>query len=420
MIFNKSLNYSILALPLSFVGLPIYINVTDYYIRYFQVNIALLAGIILLVRLVDAFQEPLLGLFSDYLQRKKISHQKIIYFSSIFLAFSFFALFNPPEFLSKSLILLWIALSMLFTYSFYNLALVNFESLAVVIAKNSKERIAINSNKEFCGLVGILLASALPQILKFFFQDEKLSYFFLSIIFAFLLFIAIFFFFRKIKVNHEVKTQKFVIKKILREIFQTEGFSILMVILFINALAVSMPASVISFYVNDILKQSEKIGIFLTIYFLSAGFFMIFWKNLATKIGKIKCWLISILGSVLTFIFAYFIDANNYQLFYLVCFFSGMFLGADLIMPPALLSEIIHHKKDKISSYVAFWSMINKAGLMLASFLTLLILSIVGFDAKNVNLESIFIIPILYAIIPCILKLIVMIFLIFNKKLKKL
>ena len=39
---------------------------------------------------------------------------------------------------------------------------------------------------------------------------------------------------------------------------------------------------------------------------------MIFLKNLATKIGKIKCWLISILGSVLTFIFAYFIDANNY------------------------------------------------------------------------------------------------------------
>jgi len=420
MIFKKSFNYSILALPLSFVGLPIYINVTDYYIRYYQVNIAILAGIILVVRFIDAFQEPLLGLFSDYLRRKKVSHQKIIYFSSFFLAFSFFALFNPPEFLSKKLILLWVSLSMLLTYSFYNLALVNFESLAVVIATNSKERIAINSSKEFCGLIGILLASALPQILKLFFEDEKLSYFFLSIIFAFLLFIAIFFFFRKIKNSQKFKSQKFNIKKIITEIFQTNGFVVLMVILFINALAVSMPASVISFYVNDVLKQKEKIGIFLTIYFLSAGFFMIFWKNLANKIGKINCWLFSILGSVLTFIFAYFIDANNYQLFYLVCFFSGMFLGADLIMPPALLAEIIHQKQDKISSYVAFWSMINKAGLMFASFLSLIILYLVGFDAKNINQESIFVIPILYAIIPCILKLVVMIFLIFNKKLKKL
>ena len=97
-----------------------------------------------------------------------------------------------------------------------------------------------------------------------------------------------------------------------------------------------------------------------------------------------------------------------------------MFLGADLIMPPALLAEIIHQKQDKISSYVAFWSMINKAGLMFASFLSLIILYLVGFDAKNINQESIFVIPILYAIIPCILKLGVMLFLIFNKKLKKL
>lgn len=47
-------------------------------------------------------------------------------------------------------------------------------------------------------------------------------------------------------------------------------------------------------------------------------------------------------------------------------------------------------------------------------------LSLVGFEAKNANGESLFIIPILYAIIPCILKFIVVIFLIFNKKLKKL
>ncbi|MFM7558428.1 MAG: MFS transporter [Alphaproteobacteria bacterium] len=420
MISKKSLNYSILALPLSFVGLPIYINVTDFYIRYFQVNIAILAGIILLVRLVDTFQEPALGLFSDYLQRKKISHQKIIFVSSFFLAFSFFALFNPPEFLSKTLILLWITAFMLLTYSFYNLLLVNYESLAIVIAKNSQERVAINSAKEFCGLIGILLASALPQILKLFIQNEKLSYFSLTLIFAFLLFFTIFFFFRKVKINQEVKAQKFVIKKILQQIFRTENFPTLMIIFFINALAVSMPASVISFYVNDVLKQSEKIGIFLTIYFLSAGFFMIFWKNLANKIGKIKCWLISICGSILTFIFAYFVQAENYYWFYAICGFSGIFLGADLIMPPALLSELIHRQHDKISSFVAFWGMINKAGLMLASFLSLMALSLVGFEAKNANGESLFIIPILYAIIPCILKFIVVIFLIFNKKLKKL
>ena len=100
-------NYAVLAIPLAFVGLPIYINVSDFYVRHFEINIAFLAIIILVVRLLDALQEPFLGLLSDYLIKKNISHKKIIYVSASFLALSFFALFNPPNFTNPSLILLW-------------------------------------------------------------------------------------------------------------------------------------------------------------------------------------------------------------------------------------------------------------------------------------------------------------------------
>ena len=68
-------NYAVLAIPLAFVGLPIYINVSDFYVRHFEINIAFLALIILGVRLLDAIQEPILGLLSDYLV-KKIFHIK--------------------------------------------------------------------------------------------------------------------------------------------------------------------------------------------------------------------------------------------------------------------------------------------------------------------------------------------------------
>jgi Na+/melibiose symporter-like transporter len=182
-------------------------------------------------------------------------------------------------------------------------------------------------------------------------------------------------------------------------------------IFFINSLAVSLPASVITFYVNDVLKRPEQLGIFLTIYFLSAAIFMIFWKKIAQKIGKINSWSISILGSILTFIFAYFVDSSNSDWFFLICFLSGVFLGSDLIMPPAIISEIIYKKHDKISSYLAFWNMINKAGLMFASFLSLMVLWLVSFDAKNVNQDSLMAIPIIYAIIPCALKMLVVLLL---------
>lgn len=413
------INYSILAIPLAFVGLPIYVNVSDFYVRHFGVNIAFLAFIILAVRLLDALQEPLLGLLSDYLIKKNISHKKIIYISASFLALSFFALFNPPNFENKSIILVWLAVSMLTTYSFYNLTVVNFEALAVIVAKNSAQRIEINSYKEFFGLIGILIAASSPTIIKILLKSDENNYFYLSLIFIFLLFFAIIFFFNKIPVEENKITTKFNIKNIFSEIFSNKIFLKFIAIFFINSLAVSLPASVITFYVNDVLKCPEKLGIFLTIYFLSAAIFMIFWKKIAQKFGKIDSWLISIVGSVVTFIFAFFIDSSNGDWFYLICFLSGVFLGSDLIMPPAIISEIIYKKHDKIASYLSFWNMINKAGLMFASFLSLMVLWLVAFDAKNVNQESLMAIPIIYAIIPCALKMLVVLLLFKLKKSEK-
>ena len=413
------LNYSTLAIPLAFVGLPIYINVSDFYVRQFDVNIAFLAFIILAVRLLDALSEPFLGLLSDYLIRKKISHKKIIYVSASFLALSFFALFNPPNFENKSIILLWLGLSMLTTYSFFNLTVVNFEALAVVLAKDSKQRIEINSYKEFFGLIGILIASASPIIIRIFLNSDENNYFYLSLIIVFLLFFSILFFFNKIQSEEQKILTKFSIKNTLSEIFSNKVFLKFIGIFFINSLAVSLPASVVTFYVNDVLKCPEKLGIFLTIYFLSAAIFMVFWKKLAQKFGKINSWSISILGSILTFIFAYFVDSSNSNLFYLICFFSGVFLGSDLIMPPAIISEIIYKKHDKISSYLSFWNMINKAGLMFASFLSLMVLWLVSFDAKNVNQDSLMAIPIIYAVIPCALKMLVVSLLFKLKKSQK-
>jgi len=404
-------NYGVLAIPLAFVGLPIYINVSDFYIRNFEINIAFLALIILTIRLLDALQEPFLGLLSDYLIKKNISHKKIIYVSSVFLALSFFALFNPPNFINSSVILLWLAVSMLATYSFFNLTVVNFEAMAVIIAKNSTQRIEINSIKEFLGLIGILVGASSPTIIKLLLKNEENNYFYLSLIFIFLLFFAIIFFFNKIVIDENKIITKFDFKNILFEIFSNKIFLKFMGIFFVNSLAVSLPASVITFYVNEVLKCSEKLGIFLTIYFLSAAIFMIFWKKIAQKYGKINSWSFSIIGSILTFVFAYFVDSSNSYLFFIICFLSGMFLGSDLMMPPAIIAEIIHQKHDKISSYLSFWNMINKAGLMSASFLSLMVLWATSFNAKNVNQESLVAIPIIYAIIPCALKIIVVLLL---------
>ena len=92
-ISNKGIiYYSFLAFCLSFIGLPIYIYLPNYYTDNFDISLQAIAVILLVTRLIDAIQDPIFGFFSDkYAHLKK----KIIYFLSPFLGLCFLLLFYP-------------------------------------------------------------------------------------------------------------------------------------------------------------------------------------------------------------------------------------------------------------------------------------------------------------------------------------
>lgn len=418
---SQIFNYSILALPLAFVGLPIYVNISDFYAKEFALSLSLIGFLLLFVRAIDFLQDPFVGYFSDLAAKKNIGHKKIILFSALFLSLSFFLLFNPPKFLNSVSISVWFVVFLTLTYTFFNFAVINFESIAVMIAKDQSQRISINSAKEFCGLLGILLASIAPTILSYFFKDDLAQiYFFSSLIFAVLLLFIITFFFRRVEISQEKIQQNLGLKAIFKEVWQNKIFLKFLLIFLLNSIAVSIPAATVIFYVEDVLQAREGFGFFLAIYFLSGCLFIPLWKFLAQKFGKIEVWIFSIIGSVITFIFAYFLNSENAQYFYAVSFLSGMFLGADLIMPPAIIADIIFHKKDKISSYMSLWNMVTKMGLMIASSASLIFLGSLNYQPGSLEKSGIWAIPFIYAIIPCLLKTAVIILLLRSKNYQKL
>ncbi len=405
---SQIFNYAILAFPLAFVGLPIYVNISDFYAKQFGLNLAIIGFLLLFVRAIDLLQDPFIGYFSDLAAKKNLNHKSLIFISAILLAVCFFLLFNPPQFLEFYGVLIWFVTFLVATYTCFNFAVINFESIAVILAQNENERISLNSAKEFFGLVGILLASITPTLLSHFFENDlKKIYFFSSLIFGALLIFIILFFFRKVEVSKPNNTNKINILEVARDIWKNKIFLRFLIIFLINSIAVSIPAATVIFYVEDVLQAQQNFGIFLAIYFLSGCLFIPFWKNLAQKFNKILIWILSISGSILTFFFAYFLDVANASYFYLVSFSAGIFLGADLIMPPAIIASLIFHKKEKISSHLALWNMTSKMGLMLASSSSLIILGFFNYQPGSLEKSGVEIIPLIYAIIPCLLKIIV-------------
>ena len=118
--------FSFLALPLSFVGIPIYLNVSDFYARKFEINLATIGILLIFIRIIDVVQDPLIGYLSDLLSQKKIGRKKIICTSSALLCFAFYLVFNPPESLDKNLSILWFCGSLIATYTCFNFTIINW------------------------------------------------------------------------------------------------------------------------------------------------------------------------------------------------------------------------------------------------------------------------------------------------------
>ncbi len=412
--------FSFLSLPLSFVGIPIYLNISDFYAQKFGLSLTLIGFLLIFIRAIDSVQDPIIGYFSDLLSRKKIDRKKIIITSSTLLCLAFYLVFNPPINLSQNLAILWFATTLTLTYTCFNFVVINFESLAAIFARNDQERIAINSSKELLGLIGMILAFILPAtfVSLFSFDSEKI-YLFLSISFAALTFLAVLIFATKTTSINANFSKNETSQISFFTIFKDKKFLICLGIFFINSLAVSLPAANLNFYVRNILFAQDKIGWFLSIYFISACLFIPLWKSLSSRFGMIKIWIASIFGSVLTFCFAYFLNQETANYFYLVCFLSGTFLGPDLIMPPAILAKITFHKKEMVSSYFSLWNMTNKLGLMVAASSSLIMLGLAGYHPTNSVSSGTELLPFFYAALPCLLKILVITLLLKQKIFEK-
>lgn len=412
---SQLLFLTFLALPLSFVGIPIYLNISDFYARNFDLNLALIGVLLIFIRAFDVLQDPAIGYFSDYLASKKITRRTIITFSSLLLSLSFYLVFNPSLALSQNAVIAYFVLTLALTYTCFNFVTINFESLAAIMARNDLERITINSYKEFLGLLGIILAFILPAILSQFFGFSlSASYATLSLVFAVLILFATLVFLPHLKIDSEIfssaKTLSFF------NVLKDKKFLFFLVIFVTNSVAVSLPAANLNFFIRDILHSEKNLGWFLAIYFLSACLFIPLWKNLFKRFGIVQMWILSIGFSVLTFLFAYFLKAENSLYFYGVCFFSGAFLGADLIAPPTILAQLTQYKKELVSSYFSMWNIAIKFGLMIAASGSLIALSSFGYHPVNATAESLQAVAFFYAALPCLLKLLVIMLLLKWKK----
>jgi Na+/melibiose symporter-like transporter len=147
-----------------------------------------------------------------------------------------------------------------------------------------------------------------------------------------------------------------------------------------NAISVAIPATLVLFFIDDVVQAPQQAGMFLGIYFLAGMLTLPLWVALSDRIGKARAW---VLGSVLagcSLMFSGWVGSGDVVAYSLICLMSGAALGADVALPPAMLADAIPEQNRKSTGlYFGIWVLISKFALALAAGLALPSLKLFGY-----------------------------------------
>jgi glycoside/pentoside/hexuronide:cation symporter, GPH family len=393
------LAYGLYALPLAFVALPVYVHVPALYARNTELTLAAVGAILLATRLLDAFADPFLGTLTDRLQRR-MPYALIVSVASLPLALGFALLVMP----NAQAPALWLIGSLVITYLSFSLATIAHQSWGAVMAQTADARLAVTSVREALGLLGVMVAAALPVLLTQGLGPHAWPA--MAALFGVLLLLACAALFavpRPAVQAHAPATQG-----AWHEVLRTPRFRSLLLAFLLNGIAAALPATLVVFFIEDVLQAKAYEGLFLVLYFVAGALAMPLWLRLAQRIGQTRVWMISMGIAVASFIGALFLGPGDIIAYAIICVATGVALGADLAVPPALLASVIaaNGHAGQEGKYFGVWSFVTKLNLALAAGLALPLLGALGYAPGSASgAQNVQPLVLAYCLLPCAFKL---------------
>ncbi len=391
--------YAAPALPLAALFLPLHVYLAPAYAERQGVALAALGSVLLLVRLFDALTDPLMGWLSDRgwggLGRRRIW---VVVAVPLILGAAW-ALLRPPADAGLG----WFALFMLLLTLGWTVASVPYTALGAELSGAYAERARVTVWRESAGLLGtivtlILVAQAgLPAV---------------AILLALTLPPAVLWFWRAVPEPAPLGSGSPGLPAMIAAMVRDRLFLRLLAAYFVNGAANAFPPALFLFYVGSVLRAGQDVaGGLLILYFLTAIAGGALWSWGARHVSKHRLWCLAMLAACAVFLPAAFLGEGDLWAFVAICAVSGVLLGADLALPPAIQADVVDREtgrsgREATGSFFALWAVATKAALAVAGGLALILLDRAGYVPGGENSDTaLATLAWLYAGAPVVLKL---------------
>jgi glycoside/pentoside/hexuronide:cation symporter, GPH family len=398
----QTLRYGMLAAPLALVGLPLYVYLPSLFAQSTGLGLVTIGSILLGARALEALADPWLGRAIAALHRAKAEALPV--YAAVIAAVmavcvgltlqssAWLTAFDTP--ITKATAL---AVCVALAYMAYSWLTIAHHTLGTSIIAAGTPATRLYSTREALALGGVLLGSILPLVMGW------AAYGWVT---AALLGLGVWLLqpqWRLLTTPTEGHASKGF--TLWQDAFLRRSW----VAFFISNISGSLPATLLGFYVADVLGLgTDATPKYLAVYFVFAALGFAAWPKLATRFGAVRVWAFAMAANGVVFAATAFLGSGAPHVAWVygaVCACTGLLLGGELMLPQAIVASrlAVLGQAQAAGSVFGWWTFAQKTALALAAGVGLWGLAWLGY-LPNVAATAAPLVW-LYCIIPCVLKL---------------
>jgi len=392
--------YGLFGMPLAMAALPVYVHLPKFYGGQLGVDLAALGVLLLLLRLADGVLDPLLGVFSDRARSRKT----LIAFAAPVLALGMVALFVPvPR--EEGPLLAWLGVSLALVYLAFSVATINHNAWGAELSADPVERTRITAVREGLALIGVIMASVAPTLFGTPGNPESGLRTYAWCFAGFTLCCTLVMLRAPAAPRPTIAPGS--VWSGMRAPLADPLFRRLLFVFLVNGIASAIPATLVLFFIADVLREEARQGLFLALYFIAGAAGMPLWVRLSARIGKARAWAVGMVAAIVAFVWAWGLGPGDTAAFATICVMSGLALGADLALPPSLLADVIGRdgRAHATGAHFGVWTLATKLNLALAAGVALPLLAALGYAPGARDPSALAALAFVYAALPCLLKI---------------
>jgi len=387
--------------------IPVAVLLPAYYADDLGLGLAATGAALAAARTLDFIADPLAGALSDRLRSRCGRRKPVIAVGALLAGVALWAVTHPPASVSALYLFAW----SLLLFVGWSLVAVPHAAWAADFSAQPALRTALVSAREAAMLAGMCIAVAAPVLADALGESGLAGPAGLALVaiamgvpgFAALL-IAM----PQPPPAGAAPLPGF---RALRGMLGNREFSRLLAAWFVNGFANGLPAVLFPIVVHAYFGLDDRaLGRLMLLYFGCAMLAMPLWPAFARRWGKARVWRAAMLAACAIFACMAFLAPDAPGAYAAICAGTGLLLGADLVLPPALQTDVV--ERDTARSgiargalYFGVWSMATKAALAAAVGVGFVGLDLGGYvEGEALDAHATYTLLALYAGLPVLLK----------------